>query len=101
MSFDYGYTCPDIDRNISNFKDELEQYLTGVFEELCPVAEGTDVMENWVQENMQHFYSIAEDVFEDVRRINEDMRKAADDQIESLEERVSDLEHEIKVLEGE
>lgn len=99
MGFDYGYTCPDIDRNISKFKEELKYFLEGVFEELCPVAVDTEVMVNWVQSNVEHFYSIAEDVFEDVRSINEDMRKAADDQIEHLEEQVSDLKYEITMLE--
>lgn len=97
MGLDYKYTCPDIDRNIKTFKNDISNHLESMLDECCPLLNGK-VKEDFIKEYINYIYDDFEQNFEDVRKINEDMRKEADKQIEYAKERVSDIESEITEL---
>lgn len=94
MTLHYRYTCPDIDRSIESFKNDISNYLESMLDECCPLLDGK-VKEDFVKEYADQMYRDFEPNFEDVRKINEDMRKEADRQIDRAEERISDAESEI------
>lgn len=106
MSFDYGFTCPDIDSNIDDTKEQVHDFLLDLYRELNPLLE--DILDRDIPESVNlkakedtdYLYSILEDIFENVRNINEDMRKEADTQISELKDRVYDLESEVERLES-
>jgi len=94
MALDYGHTCPDIDRSIDSFKNDIASYLESMLDDCCPLLEGK-AKEDFVKEYADQMYNDFEPNFEDVRKTNEDMRKEADRQIDYAEERASDAESEI------
>jgi len=94
MGLDYSHTCPEIDKEIENFKDSIDSVLSNMLDETNPLLEGKqkqDIIDNYVED----LYNSIDDPFESVRRCNEDMRTEADDQIETLEERVDELSSEL------
>lgn len=84
MSF-HPYTCPVIDKNISAFKHDLEIMIKELVVDVCPLLESSSMLEPYVKEKVEYFYSSAEAVFEGTRSSNEDLRKAAEHAISDLE----------------
>jgi hypothetical protein len=100
--FDYGHTCPVIDRQLGKIGDSVN-------DELIDLVDGVglnhndfmDVINDYTDYIMRHL----EDCFEDVRSCNEDMRKEAERQIDDViyykelaEEHIKELEREIEDL---
>lgn len=107
MSLDYGFTCPDIDRNIDSAKEVLYDFMLETYKELNPIIEDipdSDLppsIKERAKKDSDYLYGTLEDIFENVRSVNEDMRNSADKQISDLNDRVSDLEAEVESLRGE
>ena len=111
-NFDYGYTCPDINKEISNFKSALSDRLDEIIEELCPIITATDTGRIWRTNWEQTIYNDAESCFENVRDCNSNIRDEAERQInavaderdeyrklyEEAEDRIRELEDEVKEL---
>lgn len=91
-SFDYKHTCPDIDKEISNFKQSLSDNLLDLISELNPMFYNTHGGREYRESWESTIYDSAEDCFESVRKTNEDMRKEAEHQIENLVEELEESE---------
>lgn len=98
MGLDFYHTCPDIDRNIKGFKEDIDNLLRDVVTECCPLFEG-EAKDDFIRGHTEYLYGLFQDYFESVRKTNEDMRKQADYQIDKLVDEVDDLRSEIKELE--
>ena len=107
MSLDFGFTCPDIDRNISSAKEALYDFMLETYKDLNPVIgdiPDRDLplsVKEKAKRDADYLYESLEDIFENVRSVNEDMRLSADKQISDLNDRISDLEAEVESLERE
>jgi len=98
---EFGQTCPDIDKSINDFKQDIKVYLEEI--EWCvkkgePVA--LDIYNNDI-------YKAFESYFEKVRQTNSDLRDAAEGQLKDLtdelaeaKETISQLEYKIHDLEN-
>ena len=100
MGFDYGWTCPDIDKGIDQIKNDIENYFIDIMDECCPLIEG-EQKKKIVNDYVNNLYNDLESVFEDVRKSNEDMRRDADNQIERLDSEVDDMKSIINDMEIE
>lgn len=100
MSFDFPYTCPDIDAAIGRARDKLTSSIDDLLSEASPLL-STTLREHLAKQYADSFYSDLEDSFEDVRKANERIRKAAEQQVESLEGEVSELRAAVKDLESQ
>lgn len=112
MSFNYGYTCPDINKEIKNFEESLESRLDEIFDELCPLFSGTNEAIKWRENWKTIIYNDAEPCFESVRDCNSNIRDEAEKQIDAVAEerdeyrklyeeaqdRVNELETEVNDL---
>lgn len=108
MGFMHPFTCPEIDKAIDEFHENLEGDIKSLLFTLCP--EFVDkVSEKFIDSEVKLFVheiyesGLLEDAFEKVRSSNEDIRSSAESQIEELEEKIdkletelSDKDHEIK-----
>jgi len=97
MGFDYSYTCPNINKNISEFKSIITDNLSSMIDECCPLLidkQKEDFIENYVD----YIYNEFEYYFENVRKTNEEIRKEAYRQIENLEDENNDLKNDIDNL---
>lgn len=99
MSFDYGFTCPEIDKNIRSFKDDLGYHLQSIFNDHTEGKTDTEI-DHLAQDYARHIYSDAENIFENVRETNEGMRQEAERQIEDLNGEIENLKNEIENLEN-
>lgn len=99
MSFDFPYTCPDIDAAIGRARDHLTESIDDLLGDACPLL-STILREHLAKQYADTFYSNLEDCFEDVRKANERIRKAAEQQVEALEGEVADLRLTVKDLES-
>lgn len=97
MGFDYGYTCGDIDKGIENFKSWMEDTLSDMLDECCPLLEG-DQKNDFIAGYVLSLYEDFQGTFEDVRKCNEDIRSAAESQIDTIEGKIDDLEDEVSDL---
>ena len=111
-NFDYGYTCPDINKEIGNFKSALSDRLDEMIEKLCPIIASTDTARIWRTNWEQIIYNDAESCFENVRDCNSNIRDEAEKQIDAVaderdeykklyeeaQDRVRELEDEVKEL---
>lgn len=95
MGLDYGWTCPDIDRGVDQFKNDIEGYLADMIDECCPMLEG-EQKDKFIKGYVDSMYDNFECNFEDVRKANEDMRKEADNQIDRLESEIEDMKSELE-----
>lgn len=99
MALDFGYTCPDINSSIDDFKSRVSYHLDSLLDDCCPLFDGEkkdELIDNYVG----YIYSEFESCFEDVRRTNENMRKEADYQIENVQELLDDAKADIHDLEN-
>lgn len=97
-TINYHFTCPYIDRGISELKGSIESVLSSVVDECCPLLEG-DAKRQFLAGWEQSLYESLEDAFEGVRRTNESLREAAERQLEELENTIDERESFIKDLE--
>lgn len=98
MPFDYGYTCPSIDKLIDEAKDQIHDHIESVVLENNPYILSHGIpqsLKEHIKDVSDTLYEALEDVFEGCRSINEGMRDAADKQIGELEEQVEILEAEV------
>jgi uncharacterized protein YceH (UPF0502 family) len=99
VSFDFPYTCPDIDAAIGRALDSLRDSIDDLLNDACPLL-STTLREAKAKEYADSFYSNLEDSFEDVRKANAHIRKAAEQQVEKLEGEVADLRLTVRDLES-
>jgi len=99
---DYAYTCPDLDKEISDAKSVIEDHFRDMLEELNPVMANlmyTPEAQEWIDTATNALYSDLESIFENCRSINEDIRSAADQQIAECVSELEGAEYRIKELE--
>lgn len=95
VGFDYGNTCPRIDKAISRAKAEIESFLDNLLEEACPFLDSASRSEIAI-DYTGRLYADLEDIFEEPRRENEKMRAEADRQISDLKDEIANLETELQ-----
>ena len=107
MSLDFGFTCPDIDRNIDSAKEVLYNFMLEAYKDLNPVigdipdSDLPPSVKEKAKRDADYLYESLEEIFENVRSVNEDMRRSADKQISDLNDTISDLETEVESLRGD
>lgn len=90
-NFNYGWTCPDIDKQIDIFKSDLSNRLDELIGELSPKFAETSTFIQYREDWLKTIYGDAENCFEEVRTCNSDIRDAAEKQIQDL---IDELEEE-------
>lgn len=100
MSFDYRWTCPEIDYSIAEAKSNLEDGILDILQEASPLL-GDERIAELAEAYSEAIYKDLEDVFEATRATNEGMRKEAETQVDALEGKISELEKEVAGLEAE
>ena len=99
MSFDYPYTCPKIDKNITEFKDQLYQHIDSLISEhnelFYEQLYKTKQLEKYIQQHVDNLYNDVEQIFEAVRTSNSDIRDAAECQLSTKQNIINDLESEL------
>ena len=96
-SFDFGYTCPSIDKDIEYIKYTLVDCVESFIDELCPLMPSS-YQKELSEVHGKVFYEQIEDYVENIRKTNEEMREAATTQIDSMTE---DYKEQIEVLKEE
>jgi len=100
MPFEYHWTCPAIDSSIEDTKKTLNDSISSIIEDLCPLITShrrIDLADDWADT----LYCGLESFFEDVRDTNSCIRSAAETQVEELESEVDDLSDQVNSLEIE
>ena len=86
--FYYSWTCPEIDSNISRFRDSISDHLDDLISELSPLFYSTPAKVEYRKDWENIIYNSSEDIFENVRKCNSDMRDEAERVVgELIEER--------------
>jgi polyhydroxyalkanoate synthesis regulator phasin len=98
VNFDFGITCPRIDKAIEGAQKEIKSFVDDLLIEACPLLSDQDRKE-LASKYALHLYRQLEDCFEMTRKSNEEMRNAADKQISDLKDEIADLEYQLKRLE--
>lgn len=96
MGLDYGFTCPDIDRSIESYKQDIEDNFRHALENHSELKD-----EKILEIAKDYAYGLYQDFegsFESVRSTNEDLRKHAEYQIDELEKRIENLECQLDDL---
>jgi hypothetical protein len=100
VNFDYGNTCPKIDKAIGEAKGTIENFLSDLIGDVCPyLPSGT--LQDLAADKAAELYSELERAFEVVRSANEDMRSEADRQISELKDEIDSLEAQVQRLEDQ
>lgn len=94
MSFEYPYTCPNIDSNISDAQVYIKDLLDSILTDCCPLLQHTPKIE-YIEYWAKLFYQDLERVFEDTRATNINMREEAERQIKILVDANEDLEDDL------
>ena len=99
MSFNYPYTCPKIDKNITEFKDQLYQHIDNLISDhnelFYEQLDKTKQLEKYIQQYVDNLYNDVEQIFETVRSSNSDIRDAAEYQINEKQNIIDHLEAEL------
>ena len=99
MSFDYPYTCPKIDKNITEFKDQLYQHIDSLISDhnelFYEQLDKTKQLEKYIQQYVDNLYNDVEQIFETIRSSNSDIRDAAEYQINEKQNIIDHLEAEL------
>lgn len=98
VNFDYGNTCPKIDKAIDEAKDEIEKFIIDLLDEASPLLDNRH-RNALAKDYADSLYRNIEDAFESARKANEDMRGAADDQISDLKDEIESLNAQVSELE--
>ena len=101
MGLDYGYTCPDIDREIKSVKADFYSSIQDILE----TYNGQELSEQEIKDISEglsdDLYRDVETSFEECRSTNDDMRKQAEYQIDELEKRIENLEWQLDDMTNE
>ncbi len=100
LNFDFHYTCPDIDKNIRDFENDLESEINDIIVDISPKIPQAERL-LLAEKYSNSIYKSAEMYFENVRKTNENMREEAEAQIQRLLNQVEELEQQVKELERE
>lgn len=95
ISFDYGNTCPKIDKQINQAQSVIDSFICDLLEEVCPLLDIND-RNRHAERYAEKLCGDLEDCFEVVRSTNEDMRREAERQIEALADQVANLERDLE-----
>jgi len=95
MSFNYGYTCPNIDKEIEAAKQNIRDNIEEIVEECCPLLTD-DPLAQFASRWADEIYNGIESCFEIVRETNENMRTEAERQIGNLEDEIAELKGELE-----
>lgn len=99
MSFDFPYTCPKIDKNITEFKDQLYQHIDNLISDhnelFYEQLDKTKQLEKYIQQYVDNLYNDVEQIFETVRTSNSDIRDAAEYQINEKQNIIDCLKAEL------
>tara|TARA_R110000851_G_scaffold226798_2_gene379660 strand:+ start:722 stop:1060 length:339 start_codon:yes stop_codon:yes gene_type:complete len=107
MSFDYQWTCPEIDRTILQMKEVVEDQVREIIIEQNPILNGVSyslIPQDVLRQCKEHAESLSDevaDLFENLRSLNEDMRSSANTQIEGLQGEIDDLTTQVSELQAE
>ena len=99
MFFDFPHTCPKIDKNINEFKDQLFQHIDNLISDhnelFYEQLDKTKQLEKYIQQYVDNLYNDVEQIFETVRSSNSDIRDAAEYQINEKQNIIDHLEAEL------
>lgn len=99
MSFDYPYTCPKIDKNITEFKDQLYQHIDNLISDhnelFYEQLSKTKQLDKYIQQYVDNLYKDVEQIFDVVRISNSDIRNAAEYQINEKQDIINELQSEL------
>ena len=96
-----GNTCPDIDKNIYKFKNEVYALVGTIIDDISPLYFHTSVCKKYIEIQCSQFYDNVEYLFEDVRSTNSNLRKSAESDINHLNDQIDDYRNTIDDLESE
>jgi hypothetical protein len=99
--FYYGWTCPEIDSNISSFRQTVSDHLDDLISELSPLFYNTPAKIEYRKDWENIIFNSSEDIFENVRKCNSDMRDEADRVVKDLMEERDEFERLSKYWENE
>lgn len=90
-SFEFPYTCVDIDKNIAYCKNTIYNYLEDAI-----YIDSNNMSKREIKEKLDeltnNLYDEISDYFENVRMTNEKMRNEAEKQIDKLYDIIDELE---------
>ena len=99
MSFDFPHTCPKIDKNIDEFKDQLFQHIDNILSDLNEPLYNqlyqSKQLESYINNYVSNIYDDVKDIFEAVRTSNSDIRDAAEYQINEKQNIIDCLKTEL------
>ena len=99
MSFDFPHTCPKIDKNIDEFKDQLFQHIYNILSDLNEPLYNqlyqSKQLESYINNYVSNIYDDVKDIFEAVRTSNSDIRDAAEYQINEKQNIIDCLKTEL------
>lgn len=108
MSFEFPFTCPQIDEAKDQAKAALGEQIQAIYEKFLPDHVVQLLVDRygavWIQQvhDVESDWDYAiDDSFERVRRLNEDMREAAEHQIDGLLDELSLREGDIEQLQAQ
>lgn len=100
MTFDYRYTCPEINMSIDSLKGEIRAEISEALDDNESPLEGEE-RQSYIKNFADRIYSYIEDTYEAIRKTNADIRDEAEKQIEKMEQRLDTANETIKELEGD
>lgn len=92
-TFDYPYTCPDINKNIEYIQGSIENFLQYLIDDYRDNGFNEDIS---VKQLSKDLYSDIEQYIEEIRSSNQSIRDAAEKQIQDVENEKADVEEELK-----
>lgn len=106
MSFDFRYTCPEIDKNITYMTSDLQSVIKAMLDDVLEQIEESggiseDTKKGIIKDYTEDGVNIVKSSFEEVRSLNEDMRDAANKQINDLIDLINEKDSEIEYLKQE
>jgi chromosome segregation ATPase len=91
-NFQYPYTCPEIDKGMSQFREESESIFKSYFEYFL---ENPQNIEQMCSDVSDEIYTLFEQQFEKIREANTSMRDYAESEITDHLNRIDELENEV------
>jgi chromosome segregation ATPase len=92
-TFDYPYTCPDINKNIEYIQGSIENFLQYLIDDYKDNGFNEDIS---VKQLSKDLYSDIEQYIEEIRSSNQSIRDAAEKQIQKIEDEKFDLEMDLQ-----
>jgi len=93
-TFDYWYTCPILDKEITSIQETLEANINGLISDISPYIP-EDALAKLAEQYAGDFYMDIESYIESVRSANSDIRNAAEKQIEEHQTEINNLEYDL------